>query len=59
MLDHFFSFYSAKIATESSKKDQQDEIRRDEHIMKILKAANKLPMKKVRTEKDINEFFED
>ena len=53
MLDHFFSNDSAKIATESSKKDQQDEIRRDEHIMKILKAANKLPMKKVRTEKDI------
>ena len=34
MLDHFFSNDSAKIATESSKKDQQDEIRRDEHIMK-------------------------
>ena len=59
MLDHFFSNDSAKIATESSKKDQQDEIRRAEHIMKILKASNKLPMKKVRTEKDINEFFED
>lgn len=59
MVDHFFSNDSAKIATESSKKDQQDEIRKDEHIMKILESANKLPMKKVRTEKDINEFFED
>ena len=41
MVDHIFSNDSAKIAIESSKKDQQDEIRRDEHIMKILKAANK------------------
>jgi formiminotetrahydrofolate cyclodeaminase len=59
MVEGIFSKKSAKITTDSSKKDQQEEIRRDEHIRHILKAANKLPMKIVRTEKDINEFFED
>lgn len=59
MVEHLFSKDSAKITTESSEGDQQEEIRRNEHIRHILKAVDKLPMKIVRTEKDINEFFED
>lgn len=59
MVEGIFSKNSAKITTDSSETGQREEIRRDEHIRHILKAANKLPMKIVRTEKDIKEFLED
>ena len=59
MVDHIFSNDSAKIAIESSKKDQQDEIIKDNYLRLILNATHHLPMKVIRTDQDIMEFLED
>jgi hypothetical protein len=59
MVDDMFSIDSEKIASEATKKDKKEEIRRDEHIRNILRASKKLPMKIIITQEDINEFFED
>jgi hypothetical protein len=59
MVDRIVSKDNAKITPESAAKNQQDEIIKDNYLRLILNATHHLPMKVIRTDQDIMEFFED
>lgn len=59
MVDRIIFKENVNITAESSVKNQQDEIIKENYIRLILNATNHLPMKVVRTEQDMMEFLED
>ena len=59
MINRVVSKDKAKITAESAAKNQEDKIIMDDHTQTILDGASHLPMKVIRTDQDIMEFFED
>ena len=59
MINRVVSKDKAKITAESAAKNKEDEVIMDDHTQAILDRASHLPMKVIRTDQDIMEFFED
>lgn len=59
MVDRIIFKENVNVTAESSVKNQQDEIIKENYIRLILNATHHLPMKVVRAEQDMMEFLED